>query len=514
MTLLKKIASLVFHRTALVVVLMLVQIAVLAVAVVRFSDYFVYFYALCVVLSVLVVLRIVSTRSDPGYKIAWIIPILLVPVFGGLVYLLFGGNRMSGRLRRKMESAHRKFGDMAEADCRAEELLAPYGQDAVNQARYLERYAQCPPYENTAAKYYPLGDDVWEDMLEVLRGAERYIFLEYFIIEPGEFWDSIVAVLEEKAAAGVEVRLIYDDVGSLYTLPKDYDRTMEAKGVHCKVFNRFIPVLSARLNNRDHRKFLIVDGKVGFTGGINMADEYVNLRVKYGHWKDSAIRLTGEGVWSMTMMFLAMWSYMSGKEEDFASFWPASLPEEAKGVDGVVQPYWDSPLDGEPVGETVYLNLINKAGKYVYITTPYLIISDNVNTALCAAAKAGVDVRIMTPHVPDKRTIFEVTQAHYEPLLEAGVRIYEYTPGFVHAKNFAVDDKYATVGTVNMDYRSMFLHFENGVLLYETPSVADIREDFLDTQTKSLMVTLEDCRSTSIFRRTLRDLLRLFSPLL
>lgn len=512
MTLLKKIASIVFHRTALVALLLFLQAGLLVVAILGFSEYFVYFYAFCVVLSILVVLWIVNTRSDPGYKIAWIIPILLAPVFGGLLYLLFGGNRLSRRMQRRMEGMNRKLCDVLGPDCHAEELAAPWGQDAVNQARYLERYAHCPPYANTAAKYYPLGDDAWADMLSALRSAERYIFLEYFIIERGEFWDSILAVLEEKAAAGVDVRVIYDDIGSLYTLPTGYAKTLEAKGIQCRVFNRFIPVMSVRLNNRDHRKLCIVDGRVGFTGGINLADEYVNRRVKYGHWKDSAIRLTGDAVWSMTVMFLTMWEYVSGREEDYAAFRPASAPQA--GADCVVQPYTDSPLDGEPVGETVYLNLINKAREYVYITTPYLIISDSVNTALCSAAKAGVDVRIMTPHVPDKRIIFEVTRAHYEPLLEAGVKIYEYTPGFVHAKNFAVDDKYATVGTVNMDYRSMFLHFENGVWVCGGDTVLDVKGDFLTTLEKCQEITLAQCRERSVFRRLLRAVLRVFAPLM
>jgi len=512
---LKKAASVLFHRTVLVAVLLIFQIALLACAMLSFSEYFVYFYGFCVVLSVVVVLWIVNTRSDPGYKIAWIILILLVPVFGGLVYLLCGGNRLSARLRRKMEGMNRRLADTLTPDCKAEALLEPYGQDAVNQARYLEQYAHCPLYTNTETKYYPLGDDVFEDMLTALRGAERYIFIEYFIIQPGIFWNSILEVLEEKARAGVDVRVIYDDVGCLYTLPKNYCKELEAKGIRCQVFNRFIPVLSVRLNNRDHRKFCIVDGHTGFTGGINLADEYINRRVKYGHWKDSAIRLVGEGVWSMTVMFLTMWDYISGEQEDYDGFRPEHLPEAARlGQGYYVQPYTDSPLDGEPAGETVYLNLINKARSYVYITTPYLIISDSVNTALCSAAKSGVDVRIMTPHVPDKRVIFEVTRAHYEPLLEAGVRIFEYIPGFVHGKNFAVDDKYGCVGSVNMDYRSMFLHFEDGVWLCGGPTVLDVKKDFLTTQEKCHEVTLAQCREHSMARRLFRAVLRVFAPLM
>ncbi len=351
--------------------------------------------------------------------------------------------------------------------------------------------------------------------MEELRKAERYIFLEYFIITPGKFWNAILEILEEKVAQGVDVRLIYDDVGCLYTLPKNFDKEMEAKGIKCRVFNRFVPVLSVRLNNRDHRKFCIVDGHTAFTGGINLADEYINQKVRFGHWKDSAILLKGEAAWSMTVMFLTMWEYTSGTTEDFDSYRPRSLPIEAQqGASHWVQPYTDSPLDGEPVGATVYLNLISKAKRYVYIMTPYLIVSDSVNTALCSAAKSGVDIRIMTPHIPDKKTVFELTRAHYPALLEAGVRIFEYTPGFLHSKSFAVDDLYATVGSVNLDYRSMFLHFEDGVWLCGDPTVLEVKKDFLDTLEECQEITLEEAQDHSFFRLLLRSVLRVFAPLM
>ena len=494
----KKLASLLFHRLTVTAVLLVVQLALLLAMMGRFSAYFVYFYWLCIALSVAAVLWIVGNKSDPGYKIAWIIPILLFPVFGGLIYLLLGGNRLSLRQRRKMQGMERQMVSALERDCKAG-ALSSYGADAVNQARYLD---------------FPLGDDAFPRMLEELRKAERYIFLEYFIIERGIFWDAILEVLEEKVQEGVDVRIIYDDIGSLFTLPKDYAAQLEAKGIQCCVFNRFIPILSLRLNNRDHRKLCVIDGHTGFTGGINLADEYINRKVKYGHWKDTAILLRGEAVWSMTVMFLTMWDYMRG-EERLDDFRPDSLPAACAGCGGYfVQPYTDSPLDGEPVGETVYLNLINKAKKYVYLTTPYLIVSDSVNTALCSAAKAGVDVRIITPHIPDKKVIFEVTRAHYESLLEAGVQIFEYTPGFIHGKNFVVDDRFGTVGTVNMDYRSMFLHFEDGVWLCGAPCLRDIKEDFLRTQAQSERITLQRCRSHSGVRRLFRAVLRILAPLM
>ena len=513
----KKLTSLIFNRTVLIAALIVFQAALLLVSMVFFSAFFVYFYWNCVILSILAVLIIVSRQTDPGYKIAWIIPILIFPVFGWLVYLLCGGNRLSARMRRKMQGMDRKMIEVLEQDCKAESLSG-FGMDAVIQSRYLERYAHCPAYTNTDTRYFPLGDDAFPVMLEELRHAKRYIFLEYFIIAPGIFWDSVLEILKEKHAAGVDVRIIYDDVGCLPTLPMRYDRKLEAEtGIPCCSFNRFKPVLSIRMNNRDHRKFCIIDGHTAFTGGINLADEYINAKPRYGHWKDSAIQVKGAAAWSMTVMFLTMWEYIREVEEDYDRFRAPAPPAGAEpGGNHFVQPYTDNPLDNEAVGETVYLNLINKAQNYVYIMTPYLIVSDSVNTALCNAAKAGVDVRIITPHVPDKRLVFELTRAHYQPLLEAGVQIFEYTPGFVHAKVFVVDDSEAVVGTINLDYRSLYHHFENAVWMKDTACIPAIEKDF--------QKTLEFCRDVEPTRESIWEgkvllhlagiLLKVIAPLL
>ena len=508
----KKLLSLLFHRSVIVAVLIAVQIAILIAAMLQFSGNFVYLYWIFFGLSAAAVLIIVERQTEPGYKIAWIILILLFPIFGWLFYLVCGGNRLSARLRRKMQGIDRKMVNVLKPDGKAEELR-PFGRDAVVQSQYLERYARCPAYSNTRTEYFPLGDNAFPRMLEELRKAKRYIFLEYFIIEKGEFWDSIVEVLRERRAAGVDVRVIYDDVGCLDKLPTRYAREFEAEtGIPCCVFNRFRPILSIRMNNRDHRKLLIVDGQAAFTGGINLADEYINVKSRFGHWKDSAILVRGEAAWSMTVMFLTMWEYVRNVEEDYERFRPEGVPPEVRGIDCYVQPYTDSPLDNEPVGETVYLNLISKAERYVYLTTPYLIVSDSVNVALCNAAKSGVDVRIITPHIPDKKLVFELTRAHYEPLLEAGVKIFEYKPGFIHAKNSVADDVYGTVGTINLDYRSMFLHFENGVWLCHDPTILDIKADFLATQDRCIPITLEMCRGRAWPRRLLRAVLRIVAP--
>ena len=510
----KKVLYILFHRSVVVGLSLLAQVVSLIVMVMFFSGHTQGFYWCCIALSVVAAMLILGSSIDPAYKIAWLLLVLPFPVFGGIFYLLVGGGHIPKRITRRMKRIAEQSAENLKADFKADDLL-PLGEDAASQARYLENYACCPAYTNTETEYFALGDLAFPRMLEELKKAKHYIFLEYFIIQPGKFWDSILDILEEKAAQGVEVRLIYDDMGCMFTLPRDYNEQMAARGIQCRVFNRFVPVMSLRLNNRDHRKLMIIDGQVGFTGGINLADEYINQKLRYGHWKDTAILLKGEAVWSMTVMFLTMWEYTRDVEEDYRRFRPDKLPPEAaQGAGYYVQPYADNPLDEEAVGEAVYLNLINKAERYVYAMTPYLIISDSVNTALCNAAKSGVDVRIITPHIPDKALVFELTRSHYESLLEAGVQIFEYTPGFVHAKVMVTDDCCGVVGSINLDYRSMFLHFEDAVLLYHDPTVLDIKRDFINTQFRSQPVTLEQCLGHSWIRRLFRSILRVLAPLL
>ena len=507
----KKLSHLLFHRSVLVGLALLAQIITFVVLISFFSEHTGFFFWSCIALSILAALAILGSRSEPGYKIVWLMVVMIFPVFGGLIYLMVGGGRVPRRTVRRMQDIAKKSALVLAEDFKAEDLLV-LGEDAAGQARYLERYADCPAYTNTETEYFSLGDLTMPRMLEDLERAKKYIFLEYFIIEPGVFWNSILDILERKAAQGVEVRLIYDDMGCMYTLPQNYNEQMAARGIQCRVFNRFVPLISLRLNNRDHRKFLVVDGKVAYTGGINLADEYVNQKVRFGHWKDSAIRMEGDAAWSVTVMFLSMWDHICSWEEEFTRFRPAPFP--VKPWTGYVQPYTDTPLDNERVAQTVYLNMITRARKYIYITTPYLVIDVATSTALCNAAKSGVDVKIITPHIPDKRYVFEVTRAHYPPLLEAGVEIYEYTPGFIHAKNFVVDDRYATVGTVNLDYRSLFLHFEDGVWLCEAPCIPDIRRDFEQTLTVSQRVELRQYKHLSPLVGLYRSFLRIFAPLM
>ena len=507
----KKILRFLTQRVVLTALLILIQALLLFGIIWKLNNYFIYFYAFSVLLSLLLTLRIINNKSNPAFKIAWLIPILLFPVLGGLVYLVFGSDRTGKYIRNKMGRIEKEMQDgISKANERSGiEKMPP---DVVNQSHYISNSAHCPPYKNTTVEYLPMGEVKFERMVQELKKAKRYIFMEYFIIQEGTMWNTILDVLEEKAKEGVDVRVIYDDMGCILTLPTGYEKTLREKGIQCQIFNPFIPILSSHFNTRDHRKICVIDGNVGFTGGINLADEYINGYEKHGHWKDTAILLKGEAVFSLTTMFLSMWDYLIKKEgEDYAAYYPDSWDENAQGI---VQPFADNPLDDEAVGETVYLNLINKAKRYVYITTPYLILSNEMVTAMNTAAKSGVDVRIITPHVPDKWYVHAVSRSYYEMLVEAGVKIYEYPPGFVHAKTFVVDDEYAVVGTINLDYRSLYLHFECAAWMYKASCVTDVRDDFLKTQQMSQEITLEECRNISIPRRLGRSVLRVLAPLM
>ncbi len=510
----KKVLQLLFHRVVIVAVFIAIQVLILVGIIWKFNNYFVYFYGFSILLSVLVLLWIINNRSNPAYKIAWIIPILLFPIFGGLFYLMFGGNNLTQKTREKIRSSEEKAYPLLEPYKPLVDEIAAQDPEAANQSRYITQYAHCPPFRETSSEFLPIGEVKFERMVEELKKAEHFIFLEYFIIQEGKMWNTILDILKEKAAQGVDVRVMYDDVGCIMTLPYKYSEKLEAMGIKCCVFNPFIPILSSKLNNRDHRKICVIDGWVGFTGGINLADEYINEFEKHGHWKDCAVLLKGEGVWSLTLMFLSIWNYLRPTDEDYDRFRPSLYQKEEIEQDGYVQPFTDSPLDGETVGRTVYLNLINKATRYVYIATPYLIIDNEMITALTIAAKSGVDVRIITPHVADKWFVHAVTRAYYDVLVDAGVKIYEYTPGFIHAKTFAVDDMYGVVGTINLDYRSLYLHFECGAWLYQTKSVLDVKEDYLKTLEKCQEITAEQCRSVPWFIRLCRAVLRVFAPLM
>jgi len=467
-----------------------------------------------VLISMVVVIGILNSRSNPAYKIAWIIPIMLVPIFGGLFYILVGRNKLNKRERERMTFIDQKTVEALQQHDEVLYRLADINPNAVIQSRYIQDFAYYPPYQTGQVEYLNIGEVKFLRLKEELRKAQHFIFLEYFIIEEGKMWNSLLEILLEKVEEGVDVRLIYDDVGCLFTLPKDYDKKLEAMGIQCSIFNPIKPILTMKGNNRDHRKIAIIDGHTGFTGGINLADEYINEIDKYGHWKDTAIMVKGKPVWNMTVMFLSMWDYLRGIDEDFSHYRNFSHAEETDGTHSFIQPYADSPLDNEPVGQTVYLNLISKATKSVYITTPYLIIDYEMVNALTTAAKGGVDVRIITPHHGDKWFVHSVTRSYYRILMESGVKIYEYTPGFIHSKTFVVDNEYAVVGTINMDYRSLYLHFECGVWMFRTEAIKLMTADFMGTLAMCEAITIETIQQTFWLRRLGRFILRIFAPLL
>ncbi|MBQ4051582.1 MAG: cardiolipin synthase [Oscillospiraceae bacterium] len=498
----------------IVSVSLLAQLAILAVMLFRFEQLYPVLYVLSLILNTVIIVSLINRKSDPAYKIAWIIPLTAVPVFGGLLYVIIGSNKLSDNQKKKMSSIATRSMEVLQGDSSVLDELAEKDPLSGVQSRYICDWAYAPVHKGTGVEYLPMGEVKFTRMLEELEKAKHYIFLEYFIIEQGVMWNAIHDILVRKAEEGVEVRLLYDDVGCIMTLPDRYDRQLEKEGIKASRFSPFVPVLTSRLNNRDHRKICVIDGHTAFTGGINLADEYINGYVKHGHWKDTAILLKGEAVWNLTVMFLSMWDYVRGCDEDFRQFHPSVHQEEPVFDDGYVQPFADSPLDNEPVGANVYLNMIGKASRYVYITTPYLILSDEMINALINAAKGGVDVRIITPHVPDKRYVHAVTRANYEELVLGGVKIYEYTPGFIHAKSFVADDKWGVVGTINLDYRSLYLHFECATWLCGCSCIPKIREDFLATQALSSEVTADDCRKAPLYKRFFRAFMRLFAPLM
>ncbi len=512
----KKLFRILFSRITIVSLLILFQLQLILISAFRFTDYFVYYYLFATLLSLLLTLRIVSRKDAAEYKIAWMATVLLIPVFGGMLYLIFSGNKLSVRKKKKMARINESMKNTLSGDpCRDETLFAG-DTSAAFQSRYITSCAFSPPFDNTEVKYFALGDSLFPTMLQELEKAKKYIYLEYFIIEEGRMWNSILDVLERKAKEGVDVRIIYDDMGTIMLLPGDYSQKLRAKGIRCHVFNRFVPVLSGHLNNRNHRKIGIIDGKVAFTGGINLADEYINEKERFGHWKDNAVMLRGDAAWSLTVMFLTMWDYLEeagGAAVSYEHYRPDNYGQPHPEASGIVQPYTDSPLDSEAVGETIYLNMIHRAKRYVYITTPYLIIDELMENALCTAAKCGIDVRIITPGIGDKKIVFETTKSYYENLIRNGVKIYEYTPGFLHAKTFLCDDEYATVGTVNLDFRSLYLHFECGVWMYRCRAIAEIKQDFLETLEKSAPVREEDCHP-NLIRRLFRAVMALLSPMM
>lgn len=508
---LRRMLNLVFSRLVITVVLVLLQAFWLFAVFNWLSEYAQWISRTGLALSVIMCLALIRQDSTvPEFKISWMILFMLMPVQSGLLYLLWGNKRPVFGLRRRLERAGQAMDSTRRPDPAAEEQLEKADPRAAMTAKYLHDYAPAPVCSGTAVKYYPDGQSMFADMLPALRSAEHSIYVESFIIGMGEMWGQIHEILRQKAAAGLDVRVIYDDAGCLSLLPHNYAEILQADGIRAFSFNRCVPVLNLVMNNRDHRKIMVIDGKIGFTGGVNLADEYINKLKRFGYWKDSGVRLEGPGATSLAGIFLTFWKAKYPDEEiDPARDLPEVKPQE---TDCLVQPFADSPVDREAVAKNTYLELINQAQKRLYICTPYLILDNDLLSCLRLAAKRGVDVRIYTPGVPDKPTIYQLTRSYFPHLLRAGVKIYSYTPGFLHAKTWLMDDRIAAVGTVNLDYRSLYLHFENSVLIYGGAVLDDVRRDLAEIERESTAVTLADCR-TGFFGTMYSAVLRLVAPL-
>ena len=508
---LRRVLNLVFSRIVVTGVLLLLQAFWLFALFYWLADYAKWFGGVGVAMSVIMCLALIRQDSTvPEFKISWMILFAVMPVQGGILYLLWGNKRPALGLRHRLERAEDAMAPARKDDPDAAAALQRQDPRAALTARYLHDYGPMPVCGGTAAKYYPDGQSMFADMLPALQGAQHSIYVESFIIGMGEMWGQIHEILRRKAAAGLDVRVIYDDAGCLSLLPHNYAEMMRADGIRAFSFNRCVPVLNLVMNNRDHRKIMVIDGQIAFTGGVNLADEYINKIVRFGYWKDSGVRLDGPGAASLANIFLTFWKAKYPDEDlDAGCDLPAAAPVE---TDCLVQPFADTPVDREAVAKNVYLELINQAQKRLYICTPYLILDNDLLSCLRLAAKRGVDVRIYTPGVPDKPTIYQLTRSYFPHLLRAGVKIYSYTPGFLHAKTWLVDDRIAAVGTVNLDYRSLYLHFENSVLLYGGAVLDDVRRDLAEIEKESAAVTLADCR-TGFFGTLYSAVLRLVAPL-
>lgn len=505
----KRILKAMLSRGSIVIILLALQVVYFAFAVWRLSVYFQYISWALTVLSIVLVLYIISLDDNPAFKLAWCIAILVFPLFGGLLYILCRTLTSSRIFKERLQSGAKLTPELSHSGS-ALCALSECDEEAKIQANYLTNQG-FPIYNSSGVKYFSVGEDFFEELKDKLKTATRYIFMEYFIIAEGRMWQEILDILENKAKSGIDVRVMYDSMGSLFLLPDKYYKVLEEKGIKCTEFNPFRPTLSPIQNSRDHRKICVIDGIYAFTGGINIGDEYINHTSPRGHWKDNSVMITGDGAKSFTYMFLSLWNSVR-KESDNSDYLSDNIGVAEN--DGFLIPYADTPWDDEYISSSVYLNLISRARKYLYITTPYFIVGDEFVTALILAAKSGVDVRIVVPAVWDKKFVYITTCSYFERLIKSGVRVYRYMPGFIHGKTFLCDDTLAAVGTANVDYRSMYLQYECGVWMCGCKCIKDIKADFEDIIEKSSEVTLSECSSYPYFMKLLQRLFQIFAPLM
>ncbi len=502
-----------FSRTAIIVVALLLQLFVFFASFYWLKDYSTVVYAAFVLLGAVTVVHILNEENNASFKIAWIIPVLVIPVFGTVLYIYINLQPGTKRIHKKLTKIEDEIRPYLAQNEETVQELQEQSAGEKGIADYLYHADNYPVYAGCKMKYYPIGEAKFADMIEQLKRAEHFIFMEYFIVEEGIMWNTILEILKRKAAEGVEVRFMYDGMCAFDLLPYSYPKKLQKYGINCKMSNKIRPFVSTIQNNRDHRKICVIDGQVGYVGGVNLADEYINEKERFGHWKDTAVLLRGDAVQSLTMIFLQMWDVDMRGVEPYGKY----LTKKADTLNeklGYVIPYADSPFDHENVGEEVYFHILNHAKKYVHIMTPYLILDNEMLTTLIRAAKSGIEVIIIMPHIPDKWYAFAVAKTYYKELIEGGVQIYEYTPGFVHAKIFVSDDDTATVGSINLDFRSLYLHFENGVFIYDNPEVQKVEEDFQNTLAKCHKVTVTEVRNRGILMKTAGQVLRLVAPLM
>ena len=508
----KSIKTVIFGRTLIVIGAFLIQFALLISCFLWMREYSLMVYTGFSILGMAVILHIFNSRGNPDFKLVWMLPILLFPVFGALFYLYISFQPGTGYIYRRLTMLGHQSKKYLKQNSQQKEKLKQENPQMDGMVSYMMEHGNCPVYGQTSVTYFPLGDDMFPEMLRQIEKAEKFIFMEYFILEEGYMWETILELLKKKVKEGVEVRVLYDGMCVLTLLPSFYPRILEKEGIRCKMFAPIKPLFSSHYNNRDHRKILVIDGKTGFTGGINLADEYINKKERFGHWKDTGLMIQGAAVQKFTCMFLEMWNVSERRDPDYETFLTA--PDTDRQDDGYVIPYDVMPYGTERMGKQVYLDILNTACKYVHIMTPYLILDYEMITALTFAAKRGVEVAIIMPHIPDKKYAFALAKTYYNELLEAGVQIWEYEPGFVHAKVFVSDDKKAAVGTVNLDYRSLYHHFECGVFFYGNSEIKKVEEDFQKTKGKSIFITPADYKKLKLTTRLEGKVLRIVAPLM
>ncbi|MDD3049092.1 MAG: cardiolipin synthase [Bacilli bacterium] len=513
---LRKLFKFISHKLFIIFVLIAVQFAIIIVPAMLLNEYSLPFNNFFRTLSIILAIYIAARPDNPTYRLTWIMLILVSPVLGCLMYFVFGAKKVPKALRVRDSELAKTMDRYLDREAEILEDLKSEDSSALKQSRYISNACKFPIYKHTKTTFFRIGEEQFEEMMKQLKSAKKFIFMEFFIIDYGYMWSSILEVLKQKVNEGVDVRLMYDDFGTITTFESDYHLKLNKMGIKTKVFNPIKPKLAIQMNNRDHRKILVVDGRCAMTGGINIADEYINKIKRFGHWKDCGCMIEGEAVWSFTFMFLQFWNFDEKQQnkDDYTTFRLSAKYFENIESDGFVQPYSDSPTDDENVGESTHINIINNAIDYVYITTPYLVIDQETKTSLILASKNGVDVRILVPHIPDKWYVFALTRHNYTELTKQGVKIYEYTPGFVHAKTFVADDKYAIVGTTNMDYRSYYLHYECGVWFYKSSLIKSVKEDYLNTLKVSQEITYDDCMKVKLPVRMIRAVLNLLAPLM